>query len=549
MAQAAAGETGVPFVYVEPGGLQMGGILKVKLLYRKLRKLALKYGGSIVFFDEADSLGARAMRGRGDWGMRGPASAMGATCNGLNYLDPTVLAEANRFAKSTDLEEPPIRSHRFFLMGGGMMGGSIHMLLAEMSGLQKPRGFWNRTIRRALGMRPKPPPRYRILHMFATNLPEALDEAMLRPGRIDRKYRVGYPSLEGRKRTFEGYLAKVSHRLTDEEVTKLSVMTPYYGGADVKDLVNEALVTAIRDGRDTIEWSDVVRAKRNKDLGLPEDVEYVERERHAVAIHEACHAVVSYRMMKVANIDLATIEKGAGYLGMVRNVRAEDLYTAWRTDYEASIMTSVASLAGERLFFFADNSSGVSADLENATFIATMMEGFWGMGRTVASHAITGRAGLGGPRPGPERQGKDESPLEGSLGARIEANLEVLLDRTTKLLKENRHEVLALAYALETLKTLDGADVAAVIDGAKGPIVDGRRYHVMEFQEALERYHEAAARAHEEKGSMADLLPELPILPPPMPAAEVEGSGNGQIEVAAVTPSNAASPPRPDPAT
>src|SRR6185503_11748184 len=91
--------------------------------------------------------------------------------------------------------------------GGGM--GTLEALLTELSGLKKPRGFVNRVVRRALGMRPKPPPKYRILVIMATNMPGALDEALLRPGRIDRIYHVGYPSKEGRKRTYAGYFDKV----------------------------------------------------------------------------------------------------------------------------------------------------------------------------------------------------------------------------------------------------------------------------------------------------------------------------------------------------
>jgi SpoVK/Ycf46/Vps4 family AAA+-type ATPase len=94
--------------------------------------------------------------------------------------------------------------------GGGM--GTLQALLTELSGLKKPRGLVNRWGRRALGMRPKPPPKYRILVMMATNMPEALDEALLRPGRIDRIYKVGYPSKAGRIRTYEGYFDKVRTR-------------------------------------------------------------------------------------------------------------------------------------------------------------------------------------------------------------------------------------------------------------------------------------------------------------------------------------------------
>ena len=175
--------------------------------------------------------------------------------------------------------------------GGGGDMGTLQALLAELSGLKKPRGFFNRSVRRLLGMRPKPPPKYRLLVMMASNMPDSLDPALLRPGRIDRIYKVGYPSKAGRKRTYEGYLSKVEHELTPEQIEKLAVMTPYATGATIKDLVNEALINAIRDGRDTITWIDVLEAKHLKSLGPRDDVELVGQDRHGVAVHEACHAV------------------------------------------------------------------------------------------------------------------------------------------------------------------------------------------------------------------------------------------------------------------
>src|SRR5205823_2807139 len=138
---------------------------------------------------------------------------------------------------------------------------------------------------------------------------EALDEALLRPGRIDRIYKVGYPSKDGRMRTYEGYLDKVKHCLTPQEIEKLATITPYATGATIKDLVNEALIVAIRDGRDMITWRDIIQAKHMKTLGPPQDGEYIVRERHAVAVHEACHAVVAYRVRRHLQIDIATIER------------------------------------------------------------------------------------------------------------------------------------------------------------------------------------------------------------------------------------------------
>src|SRR4029450_2670998 len=248
----------------------------------------------------------------------------------------------------------------------------------------------------------------------------APDPALLRPGRMDRMYKVGYPSKEGRKKTFEGYLDKVSHELNEEEVDRLPTITPYPTGASIKDMVNEALINAIREGREVVTWGDMMAAKHLKELGPPENVEYIERERHAIAVHEACHAVAAYRTRKHLSIDLATIEKGGTYLGRVRSVKPEDQFTRWRSEYEADTVVPLASLAGERLFFGGDTSSGVCGDLESATTVAMMMEGYWGMGSTVASHGVTHKVGIGGggkPGGGEDKEGKDF--LEGSLGARI----------------------------------------------------------------------------------------------------------------------------------
>jgi cell division protease FtsH len=504
MAEAMAGETGKPFVFVDPGAFNnmfFGvGILKVKFLFRKLRKLALRYGGVVVFFDEADALGNRGLAPAGGMGRysENSQSIFGSACHGGNYLSPT---SANLVVRER------------FVMGGGGGGGAgsgtLQALLTEISGLKKPRGFLNRVVRRTLGMRPKTPPKYRILIVMATNLPEALDEALLRPGRIDRMYRVGYPSKAGRVRTYEGYLAKVSHALSSEEVDKLATITPYATGARIKDTINEALIYAIRSGRTTITWPDVIKAKQLKELGPPEDVEYIERERHAVAIHEACHGVMAHVVRRHMMIDLATIEKGSDYLGMVASIPPDDQFTRWKSEYESDILVSLASLAGERMFFGGDNSSGVSGDLESATTIASFMEGHWGMGSTVSSHASNKRFEVGAPGGGKEKRGDAAKEMRRSLADRIEGNLATLLTKAEKLLKENRDQVLSLAHALEVHKTLSGEDVAAVIDGVAGPMVDGRPYTKSKNIKILENYHESAMRAHKDHNSPSIQLPEL----------------------------------------
>jgi cell division protease FtsH len=543
MAEAVAGETGKPYVFVDPGAfIQMFfgiGVLKVKSLFRKLRRLSLRYGGVIVFFDEADSLGRRgSLAQAGPPGQAGlsagafqPAAFQHAGCNGTAYLSPDVRWTLARTALSPGAADtaagPPGTGRSRFVAGAGMGGGgggdmgTLQALLTELSGLKKPRGLVNRYIRRLAGMQPKPPPKYRILVMMATNMPESLDEALLRPGRIDRIYKVGYPSKPGRVRTYQGYFSKVRHELTDEQIDKLATITPYATGATIKDLVNESLITAIRDGREVIGWADVMHAKRLKQLGPPEDVEYIERERHAVAVHEACHAVMAYRTRRHLEIDIATIEKGSDYLGMVASVKPEDQFTRWRSEYEADILVSLASLAGERMFFGQDSSSGVSGDLESATTVASLMEALWGMGSGLSSLTALQALGIAAGNPGPRNGGRgigfgavpkgtDNRAVPGNLGERIEVLLATLLDQAERILTDNRHDVLALAHALETHKTLTGDDVIAVIEKRRGPLIDGTLYQGSQLAAELESYHDAAVSAHAGHTNVRLSLPPVP---------------------------------------
>ncbi len=472
MAEAIAGETGKPFVFVDPGAfiqMFMGvGILKVKRLFRKLRKLSLQHGGVIVFFDEADSLGSRGSLAAGGGPFQPFEIEANLACNGISYQSPQSqyrTFEAMGLFDKSEAPEPPRRWYDRVIMGAGMgMGGggmgTLQALLTEISGLKKPRGLSNK-FRRAVGMKPKDPPKYRILIMMATNMPNTLDEALLRPGRIDRIFRVGYPSKEGRVETFNGYLAKVKNTITPEQVEKLAVMTPYYSGAKIKDLVNEGLILAIRDDRDTVQWDDIWKARSLKELGPPEDVEYITREKHAVAIHEAGHAVAAHLLRSHSVIDLVTIEKRQTFLGMVANLKIEERETQWRTEVEIDVKVSLASLVAERMFFGGDNSGGVYGDLQNATQATALMEGVWGMGS-----GLTSLAGL------PEHViSQTPDPTEkvvGRLSDRIEKRLQGLYEETEELLEEHRDDILRLALVLEEKKTISGDMVAEIMGTPAG---------------------------------------------------------------------------------
>ncbi len=551
MAQAIAGETGRPFVAVEPAAfinMFMGvGVLKVKGLYRKLRRLALRHGGVLVFFDEADSLGSRGA-GAVPTGFD-PAVTPWTTapaCNGIAYVSPAGRNAVFHMGTAAS-GVPEGHKEGFFVggMGGGGGMGTLQSLLSEMSGLTKPRGLLNR-VRKLLGMKPKPPPKYRILHIFATNMPSALDPAMLRPGRVDRQYKVGYPQKEGRKATFDYYLAKVKHELTEAEVDRLATITPYFSGASIKDIVNEGLVIAIRDGRNTVTFKDVIEAKHLKQHGLPDDHEYIERERHSVAVHEACHAVVAYRLRRHEVIDMATIERRGDVGGFVSSIPPEDQFVEWRSERETDVMASLASLAGERMFFDGDHSMGVGGDMRAATAMTTQALAYYAMGDTIASRSVT-LAALTGAQP--VETGADRAMFDSQFGKSVEEKLKALYEATWQLLVQNRIEVLSVAHALETKRTITGDDVAAIIEGRVGPTVDGRPYQDHGFRQMLERYHEAVLRAHKGHAGVEGRIP-VPVPPPPEGVLVPTGNGQGALYTDAPARQQIqlgpSAPPRPD---
>ena len=243
-------------------------------------------------------------------------------------------------------------------------------------------------------------------------------------------------------------------------------------------------------------------------------------------MHEACHAVVAFRTRQHMEIDIATIEKGSDYLGMVASIPPEDQFTRWRSEYESDILVSLASLAGERMFFDGDSSSGVSGDLESATAVASFMEGYWGMGHTVSSYSTARRLEVGSPgggRGGPQKGESTEKVLRAALADRIEDQLAELLSKAEEILEENRLGVLALAHALETHKTLSGDDVEAVLEQRIGISVDGTVYSDPDFIAQLEAYHEAAAGAHVGHTRIDGTMPEGGRLEPP-PVPEIPGA-------------------------
>lgn len=480
IAEAIAGESSSPYVFVDPGAFKamlMGaGIMKVKLLFRKLRKLALRYGGVVVFFDEADSLGNR---GEAVGGVRNSTAS-----EHTRWFSPGAQQALERGSDNEgEVQRGRLWNRIVVGMGGG---GELQILLSELSGLSKPRGFWGKTVRRLLGMPLKPARKYRILSIFATNLPDVLDPALLRPGRIDRKYHVGYPNLDGRIRTYDGYFAKITHDVTDEQVRKLAISTPYATGASIKDLVNEAVIQSVRRGSNNVEWNDVLKAKQARELGETDAGEYIQRERYSVALHEACHAVAAHDTRRHLVVDVATIERRGAIGGLVGSIPAEDRFTHWREEYEADLVVALASLAGEEMFF-GQHTSGVGGDLRQATQLAEFMAGRWGMGDKLVSRGS---------------EGSDRVDV-----VEINAILENARASATEILKRRTNDVLSLVHALEKHRTLSGEDVVAVFERTQGLVADGRIYTAKALRN-LKKYHKAVVSSIQEGADVSMGWPE-----------------------------------------
>jgi len=431
MAKAIAGASGVPFLFATGSGFAamfIGiGNLKVRKLFKKARVMSDKYGGSVIFIDEIDAVGSRG----------------GVT---------------------TDRSGDP-STHRIIMGGMGMGGGMgvINELLVQMDGFTVPRGLWRHVRRLAFRAKPKVP-FYNILVIGATNRAATLDAALVRPGRFDRKIHVGLPDAEGRQDILEYYLAKVRHEPID--YPKLSRMTVGYSPASLKNIVNEALLFALQDGRDALRWDDLWQAKLTEEIGLKQSVKYSPREKAMVAIHEGAHAVASYALEREElQIQVITIQKRESALGLVSTQEIEEMFLRTQKQLLARIQVSLAGLVAEEIWY-GQTTSGPSSDLVNATRNAAAYVGVYGMGRSLISAAASG--------PGPYGEVDPIGTVlsDGDRRQEVDAILNDCRDNVRNLLLKKRHVVEGVRDALLEREELVGDEIEVLMAelGEREPI-------------------------------------------------------------------------------
>jgi ATP-dependent Zn protease len=423
LAEALAGETGKPFVSVGPESFTnmfVGvPIMKVKMLYRHLRKLSVKHGGVVVFFDEIDALGSR----------------------GGGVLEQAARVVLSAIGRLVGLPDEMV------ITGGGAGSGALQMVLSEMSGLAKPRGLYNK-IRVLIGFEPVPPPHYRILHVGATNRADDLDPALLRPGRYDRHIKVGRPNADGIAETLRGYLAKLDdHNVTDQEIQTLAKENPGATGASIKDIVNEALLTTIREERTTVTAKDIREALIWKRMGEDRGRQTVEDDHRRVCLHEASHAVVAHHFRQRSQIQYASIVMRDRNLGVVSSAPIEERHTRPRSEIEADIRVALASVWAERHFFEGDLSTGPSSDLEKATEQAAGMVSRFAMDEYLSVSKLQ----------------FDQLPDEQKDA--VNRLLQRLYDETDLFLSDRVDQIEAVAALLDVQSTVDGVEIHDLLAG------------------------------------------------------------------------------------
>ncbi len=305
-----------------------------------------------------------------------------------------------------------------------------------------------------------------VIVLAATNRPETLDPALLRPGRFDRHVLVDRPDIRGREAILRVHLKNI--RLDPSvDVKELAGLTPGFVGADLASLVNEAALLAARRGKQTVTMQELTEAIERVTTGLEKRQRVMhEEEKQRVAYHESAHALAACSLPGADPVHkVSIIPRGLAVLGYTMQRPEGDRYLVTQSELESRIQVLLAGIAAEEMIF-QDISTGAQNDLERATEIARSMVMEFGMSRL-------GRIALReGARPlfinhneWPEtRPYSDETARE--IDQEVKRILEEGLQKVRTLLEARRPALVALAQRLMEREVLDTEELQATIAAA-----------------------------------------------------------------------------------
>jgi cell division protease FtsH len=289
-----------------------------------------------------------------------------------------------------------------------------------------------------------------VIVIGATNRPEVLDQALLRPGRFDRRVAVSPPDRTGREAILKVHSRGVPLD-SDVDLSRIAATTPGMVGADLANLVNEAALLAARRNHEKVNEADFTDALERIILGAERQIMIGPEERRRTAYHEAGHAIVGMLTEGADPVRKVSIIPRGMALGVTFASPDSDRFNYLQPEIRAKILVALGGRTAEEVVY-GDTSTGAESDIQQLTDIARQMVGRWGMSPTIGPVAVIPRDGSGPLLPGAAETSPDTQALIDVEVRRIidEAHREV-----TTLLQDHRDKLDALATALLEHETLD----------------------------------------------------------------------------------------------
>jgi cell division protease FtsH len=295
-----------------------------------------------------------------------------------------------------------------------------------------------------------------VIVIGATNRPDVLDQALLRPGRFDRRVAVQPPDRGGREAILRVHIRGVPLG-ADVDLARIAATTPGMVGADLANLVNEAALTAARRGHDVVEQADITDALERIVLGAERQVLISDADRRRTAYHEGGHAIVGMLTPGADPVRKVSIIPRGMALGVTFSAPDADRFNYLKPEILAKIKVALGGRVAEEVVF-GEISTGAESDIEQLTALARQMVGRWGMSDTLGPVSVVPRDGSGPFLPGAAEVSPETQKLLDDEVRRIVAEEH---DEVVSLLTENRAKLDALARALLEQETLDEADAYA----------------------------------------------------------------------------------------
>jgi cell division protease FtsH len=309
-----------------------------------------------------------------------------------------------------------------------------------------------------------------VIVIAATNRPDVLDAALLRPGRFDRRVAVQSPDRAGREAILRVHARSVP-LAPDVDLGRIAATTPGMVGADLANLVNEAALVAARRNHDAVAEVDFTDALERIILGAERQVMMSPEDRRRTAYHEAGHAIVGMLTDGADPVRKVSIIPRGFALGVTFAAPESDRFNYRQLEVEAKIKVALGGRAAEEVVY-GETSSGAESDIQQLTEVARQMVGRWGMSPAIGPVAVLPRDSAGPLLPGAAETSPDTQKL---VDVEVRRVVEESHKDVVDLLKRNRAKLDSLANALLEHETLDEEDAYAAAGVARRAGEDGAR--------------------------------------------------------------------------